>query len=169
MKIHHVSSIRPLKINYIHMKKIALLLIALIALVACRKYKEDPLTVVLQKPEKRILGEWQCTEIFVNDIDSTSYLKDTVGVWEFFWAKNDAFKNQARIRSYIYAYEFIDKKKTLDLYSSYLTSNKDERRRWLQGRTYWQIIALNKRELKLKSHPINNTIYTISFRKTNDY
>jgi hypothetical protein len=54
------------------MKKIALLLIALIALVACRKYKEDPLTVVLQKPEKRILGEWQCTEIFVNDIDSTS-------------------------------------------------------------------------------------------------
>jgi hypothetical protein len=158
-----------IRLTQIRMKKIALLLIALIALVSCRKYKEDPLTVVLQKPEKRILGEWQCTEIFVNDIDSTSYLKDTVGVWAFFWAKNVGFKNRLSMRSYIYAYEFIDKKKTLDLYSSYLTSNKDERRRWLQGRTYWQIIALNKRELKLKSHPINNTIYTISFIKTNDY
>lgn len=150
------------------MKKNTLLLIALIALISCRKYKEDPITVVLQKPEKRILGEWQCTEIFVNNIDSTSYLKDTVGVWEFFWAKDDAFQNRSRIRTYSYAYEFIDKNKNLQLYSSNLASNIEERNRWLQDITTWEIIALNKRELKLKSLPINNTIYAISFRKTND-
>ncbi|MFN7013242.1 MAG: hypothetical protein ACK4ON_03115 [Bacteroidia bacterium] len=151
------------------MNRIVLLLVAIMALASCRKYKEDPITVVLQKPEKRILGQWQCTEILVNDIDSTSYLKDTVGVWEFFWAKDDAFQNRSMISNYSYAYYFIDKKKTLELYSSYLTSIKEKRNRWLQGETLWQIIAINNRELKLKSEPINNTIYTITFRKTYDY
>lgn len=151
------------------MNRIVLLLIAILAFSSCRKYKEDPITVILQKPEKRILGEWQCTEIFVNDIDSTSYLKDTVGVWEFFWAKDAALQNRSLISGFSYAYEFIDKKKTLELHSSLGPIYKDEENRWIRTKTLWQIIALNKRELRLKSEPINNTIYTISFRKTNDY
>ncbi|MFN4233594.1 MAG: hypothetical protein ACK4IK_02180 [Bacteroidia bacterium] len=151
------------------MKRFLLLLLTAFVFISCRKYKEDPVTVVVQKPEKRILGEWRCTEILINDIDSTAFLKDTVGVWEFFWAEDDAIQNRSIISKYSYAYEFIDKKRTLELYSSHLYSSKEERIRWLQGKTYWQILAINRKEMKLKSQPINNNVYTISFKKTNDY
>lgn len=65
------------------MRKLFVLLIMVFIYTSCRKYEEDPYTVIFKSPEKRIEGVWIPNKILVNNIDSTELLKDFAGEWEF--------------------------------------------------------------------------------------
>lgn len=156
------------------MKRFLWLLLTAFVIISCRKYKEDPVTVILKKPESRLLGSWECESVYVNGKDETSWLNDTVGIWQFQYRENVGFSRVLFMESIkssnpFFEYTFIDKHKKLVLRMDGYSNFKQEGRYgklWFFAETIWEIKALNKKHLKIKyTSSLNNQTYEISFKR----
>ncbi|MFN4233596.1 MAG: hypothetical protein ACK4IK_02190 [Bacteroidia bacterium] len=155
------------------MKRFLLLLLTAFVIISCRKYKEDPVTVIVKKPESRILGSWACESIYINGNDETYWLKDSVGIWEFQFRENVGFSHVLFMQSIkssnpFFGYTFIDKHKKLVLQGDYSILKQEGRygKLWFFAETIWEIKALNKKNLKIKyTSSLNNQTYEISFKR----
>lgn len=150
------------------MRKLFVLLVVAFVYTSCRKYEEDPYTVIFQEPQKRIVGEWICKSIVIDGIDSTDYLKDTVGLWTIGNYPQFGFSRMLWMNTYKYEYTFIDSNRKLmfekerPTYDTLWLTNKS---RWMEEYSEWKIIQLNNNHFKIKSDLINNKIYEITFYK----
>ncbi|MFN4234301.1 MAG: hypothetical protein ACK4IK_05790 [Bacteroidia bacterium] len=135
---------------------------------SCRKYEEDPYTVIFQEPQKRIVGEWICESIVIDGIDSTNYLKDTVGLWTIGYYPQFGFSRMLWMNTFKYEYTFIDKHRKL-IFRKERPNNDSlwllNKTRWLEEFSEWEIIQLNKQKFKIFSNDINSKSYEITFNK----
>lgn len=158
-----------LKTNSKQMKKIVLIILVLISFTGCEKYFGDKnMTLEL----KLILGDWYCESIFVNNIDSTFILKDTVGTWVFKYAGKNAtrpfllFMGGIGVDANSFVFEFIENSKKITIYTDKIKILKLPENRWVYRElTAWEILELSENKLKLRSEPIKSNTYEIHFYK----
>jgi hypothetical protein len=153
------------------MKKLLIILIALVTILSGCRYKEGPL-ISFRSVEKRICGIWQVVEFTSDGIDSLQYYNDTCGAKVLLWKKSfdsvdDNINFEQGKKGFSGTFTFSKNKKVMKVYmndgfptyywhlgpigSSLITSN-------------WKILKLTTKDLKI-STDFNGRNYIISFKK----
>jgi hypothetical protein len=157
-----------LKTNSKQMKKIVLISLVLISFTGCEKnFGDKNMTPEL----KLILGDWYCESIFVNNLDSTVQLKDSVELWQFYYEpKVDGVSHKLFMRGIAkslgqFEFKFIDNSKRITI-ANVLKPQQISDNRWAcKELKVWEILGLNENKLKLRSEPIKSNTYEIHFYK----
>lgn len=143
-----------------------IVLLLLCVIVSCKKYPEDPYTVIFKSPEKRIEGIWIYNSILINGIDSTDAIVER-DKWGWMFGKDYKtsylfFSTKFNTKSFLYYWEFSESNNKLMIVNQ--NSKNVTKTHWDVGYpVYWEIIALNNKKFKIKSEPINNNVYEIDF------
>lgn len=120
---------------------------------------------------KLILGDWYCEAVLVNNIDSTTQLRDSVRMWQFYYEPKNAVSHMLFMRGIgrglkEFEFKFIDDRKKMTYYNDIIKTKQIPDNRWVYRElTTWQIKELSKSKLKLISEPIQSNVYEIHFYK----
>ncbi|MFN4234984.1 MAG: hypothetical protein ACK4IK_09290 [Bacteroidia bacterium] len=162
------------------MYKLFILLIVLFVYTSCRKYEEDPYTVIFKSPEKRLLGSWRYSRVLIDGVDETQNIATTeTHGWIF--VKDERIRRTKLFISFNgynsnihYNWRLIDKDTKLvtePVDISYLPDStkikyQPQNIYWERNTPIeWNIKALNNKELKLHALSLFGSEYEISFKK----
>jgi hypothetical protein len=150
------------------MKKLLIILIALVTILSGCRYKEGPL-ISFRSVEKRICGIWQVVEFTSDGVDSLQYYNDSCGsVMQVFWDNSSADRRGT--------FHFTSVKKNFDAhfhfdgghFSTEIDVDFGIGKRILgpigNGASLWKILKLEYKKMKI-STSFNGRNYIISFKK----
>lgn len=161
------------------MRKLFVLLVVVFVYTSCRKYDEDPYTVIFKSPEKRLLGRWSYSRVIIDGVDETKNIATQTDGWMF--AIDERVDRRKLFISFIgynsnihYNWRLIDKDTKLvtePVDTSYLRDSikikyQPQNIYWERDTPIeWNIKALNNKELKLHALSLFGSEYEISFKK----
>jgi hypothetical protein len=161
------------------MKKLLIILIALVTILSGCRYKEGPL-ISFRSVEKRICGIWQVVEFTSDGIDSLKYYNDSCGskmILNFRYPDGSPMSDP--IINFVYGKKefygslyFSDNKKIMNVLidggslSWNLGPIGNAQSNWEIGnvQSNWKILKLTEKDLKI-STSFNGRNYIISFKK----
>ena len=154
------------------MKKLLLILIVTIIVIAgCTKFEEGP-KISFRTMDSRIIGSWEVTEYSCDGVDSLQFYKDSCGsnlqiklfpeskrrnyLMSFYGGKNEFNAKGEFPISYNYR---LNVKSGIFYYTNYITGPFA-----VYCNTIWYIIRLTKKELKINID-FDNRKYKMSFKR----